>query len=471
MKDLRLFRISVFIGLAITAGAFLLFIKKSLTTEMPTVVIFSIDTLRADHLGCYGYFRMTSKYIDAFAKESVLFENAISQSPSTTPSHMSLFTALTPGVHGLTGFTENEQKGCNRLNERIETMPAIFKKNGYFTAGLHGGGGVAPEFGFDRGFDIYQRWWDMRLLKQRVKDVRMMIKKGKERKQPLFLFFHHYICHDPYLKAPDKFNLRFLSRPVPGIPMHPEEITNDKDIFIRRNDFWKNVDLSKPAHREHIIALYDGGVSYADYLFGEVIDVLKKEKLYDDAIIVLISDHGEEFYEHMDNLHWRLFIETLHVPLIVKFPRGTFSGRRISQYVQIMDIMPTLFDYLGIRADIFVQGKSFMPFLTGQRSESHFVVSYDDANKSTRFTKDNFVYSNQASHGVVEWLFDITKDPEETKNLEAHEMVIRNQMRIDAARILERDKAIREKIGCAKKASVPKSDLLIKELKALGYLQ
>lgn len=466
MKGLRLFRKSVLIGLAIMVGAFLLFIKKSPSSEMPPVVIFSIDTLRADHLRCYGYFRKTSKYIDAFTKESVLFKNAISQSPLTAPAHMSIFTALTPGVHGVTS-----QKVLNRLNERIETMPAVFKKNGYFTAGLHGGGGVAPVFGFDKGFDIYQEWGDSRLLTERIEDVHMMIKKSKERNQPLFLFLHNYVCHDPYLNAPDKFNLQFLSRPVPELPVHPEDITNDNDFFILRNNFWKNVDLSKPKHREHIIALYDGGVSYADYIFGQVVDALKKEKLYDDAIIVLTSDHGEEFYEHMDNLHWRLFIETLHVPLIVKFPHGKFSGRRISQYVRTMDIMPTLLDYLGIRADIFVQGKSFMPFLTGQRAESHFVVTYDDERKSIRFMKDNFVYSNQASHGVVEWLFNITKDSKETKNLEAYEIKIRNQMRISAALILKKDRAIREKIGCAEDIPVPESDRLIKELKALGYLQ
>jgi arylsulfatase A-like enzyme len=458
----------------------LLSIKKSACSKIPNVILISIDTLRADHLSCYGYFRKTSPNIDSFVSDAVLFKNAISQSPQTTPAHMSIFTSLTPAVHNVEGFHEHTHEHTNvtfkRLDEQIETLPVVMKKNGYLTIGLHGGGSVVGELGFDKGFDRYRDEWNNESsLTEKIDGVRKAIKESKEKNKPLFLFLHHYICHDPYLNAPEEFGLHFLSEKVDGLPVRREDILKSDDFSAVENSFWKNVDLNNPRHRNHIISLYDGGVYYSDYLFGKLIETLKEEDYYENSIIILLSDHGEEFYEHQDRGHWRLFIETLHVALICKFPAGMYGKRIIYDLVRTLDVMPTLFDFLGIKTDNFMQGISFLPLLTKKGDYHPLIVSYANQgtidDKPVRFIKDAFIYSNQPSKGTDEWLFDIRNDPLETKNLSANNREIINQMRIIAKIILEKDRVIREKLGCKKDVFIEKDKKLLDQLKSLGYIQ
>jgi len=473
MKKLRLFEKPVIISLTIVVAASLLSIKKSACSETPNVILISIDTLRADHLSCYGYFRKTSPNIDSFVSDAVLFKNAISQAPETAPAHMSIFTSLTPAVHKVRSFHENVT--FKRLDEQIETLPVVMKKNGYLTIGLHGGGNVAGELGFDKGFDTYRdEWGVLSSLTERIDGVRKAIKESKEKNKPLFLFLHHYICHDPYLNAPEKFGLHFLSKKADGLPVRREDILRSDDFLTVRNSFWKNVNLNNPRHRNHIISLYDGGVYYSDYLFGKLIETLKEENYYDNSIIILLSDHGEEFYEHQDNLHWRLFIETLHVPLICKFPAGMYGKRIIYDLVRTLDVMPTLFDFLGVKTDNFMQGISFLPLLTKKGDYHPLVAGYSSQStydESVRFIKDAFIYSNQPSKGTDEWLFDAGNDPQEKNNLASANPEIIDRMRIIAKMILEKDKIINEKLGCKNNIRVEKDEKLLDQLRSLGYVQ
>ncbi|MFH1800258.1 MAG: sulfatase-like hydrolase/transferase, partial [Candidatus Omnitrophota bacterium] len=286
MKMGRLSSRLILIGLVIVIGAFFLTIhKKPVVFESPNIILFSADTLRADHLSCYGYFRKTSPNIDAFAKDSILFQNAISQAPTTAPAHMSIFTSLTPFVHlcNLDFDGEEEETNIFRLDEKIETLPLLLKKNGYLTAGFHGGGQVAGAIGFDKGFDSYRLWWDLRSPKCGLEDVQKVLQESKEKGKPLFLFLHNYICHSPYLRSPPEFSLKFLSEKVAGLPLFENDLRTADGSLSLNEVFWKNVDLSNPQHRSHIISLYDGGISYEDYIFGQVIAILKKEKFYDNS--------------------------------------------------------------------------------------------------------------------------------------------------------------------------------------------
>ncbi len=485
MKRLRIFGKLIVISLAIAASTFLLFIKKPSYFKKPNIIILSIDTLRADHLSCYGYFRETSPNIDAFSKDAVLFQNSISQAPLTAPAHMSIFTSLTPSVHQIASSNEitSSEAGINRekeifkrVDQRIETLPLIMKKNGYLTIGLHGGGNVSAGFGFDRGFDIYREWGDPLELKDRIEDVRKVIIESKKKNAPLFIFLHHYVCHDPYLNSPDEFSLHFISEKVNGLPLRREDICSSKDIDESREYFWKRIDLSNSKHRDHVISLYDGGIYYSDYIFGKLIETLKKENFYSNSIVILLSDHGEEFYEHLDKLHWRLLIETLRVPLIIKFPRNIYGGKIIHAPVRTMDIMPTLLDFLGIKTHSFMQGVSFLPLIRRKGDYSPCIVSYSlsrvPKNKWTaRFIKEGFVYSNQFSQGVEDRLFDMNNDPLEKNNLSAHKPEILGQMHLFTRIILEKDRVIREKIGCKNSVLIEKKEQLLKELKSLGYTQ
>ncbi|HOO77034.1 MAG TPA: tetratricopeptide repeat protein [bacterium] len=369
---------------------------KPAPSDRPPIILFSIDTLRADHLGCYGYSRKTSPFIDEFAREAVLFANAYSQAPITAPAHMSIFTALAPPVHGVNNISPEGVKHV--LNEKITTMPQILRANGYITAGLHGRGQIAGEMGFARGFDEYSpafnAWENSGALPERLGTItgriREWIQESRNNERPLFLFLHHYLCHDPYVKGPREFRARFLqgeaqSRAPGGVP--------DAD------EFWKNVDLNDPRQRELIVSLYDGGVYYSDYVFKQVIDTLKTNNLYDDSLIVLLSDHGEEFNEHGGKTHGRLWIEHVHVPLIVKFPKGRFAGSVVADPIRTMDVMPTVLDLLRIPVAEAIQGTSFLPLLTKRGNYSPLIVTYKTKshhevieNYSVRIFKDGYVF-------------------------------------------------------------------------------
>ena len=201
----------------------------------------------------------------------------------TTPAHMSIFTSLTPNVHKVV---------------TIRSDRFFRKENGYLTFGLHGGAELTGSLGFDKGFDLYRQWggyeqWrDLQELPKMLDSVQEAIKKSK----------------------------------LLGKPVYPKDMETKIDPNQLRKNFWNKINLGDQKQKDRIISLYDGGIYYSDYIFGELVKIFKEEKYYDNSIIILVSDHGEEFYEHKDKLHWRLFIETLHVPLIFKFPGNKYGG-------------------------------------------------------------------------------------------------------------------------------------------------
>jgi arylsulfatase A-like enzyme len=440
------------------------------------IIIFSIDTLRADHLSCYDYSRKTSPCIDKFSKDAVLFRNAVSQAPTTVPAHMSLFTSLTPPVHGVNNiketdksaqYVEDEKKRLliSQLNPRIKTWAQVLKENGYLTRALHGGGQLSGELGFSRGFDEYDFWNDSLSKAFSMDKVREAIQESKQTKKPLFLFLHHYICHSPYVHAPKEFGSKFLKKTIPGLPNYSGKINYGSNYYEDNEKFWDQVDLSNPEHREQIISLYDGGVYYADYVFGRLMDTLKAEGFYDNSVIVVLSDHGEEFYEHSGKLHWKLFEEILRVPLICKMPDNKFAGITIDRYVRIMDIMPTLLEQLGIKYGHLTQGISFLPLINGNGDYRPTIVSYGQPVASLKTN------SNQPSRGTLEWLFDKKTDPREENNLTAKHPEILEKMRRFAQKM--NNKGETAVINTEKSnISVPNIDEgLIDMLKSLGYLQ
>lgn len=468
--------------------------QKRAVLSKTNIVLISIDTLRADHLGCYGYSRETSSHIDAFAKEAVQFQNAITQAPVTATAHMSIFTALTPMVHRVRNHLKDGS--YYQLSKEILTLPEILKKNDYITAGFVGGGNISGNLGFDRGFDSYIsdiKWEAVYNEPEQLDRIRHWIKLSAQKDRPLFLFLHNYLCHDPYISAPKEFRLRFLDEPVDGLPLGPDDIEagksseiNGKGIwenvdlrnpnhmtgFIqKREKFWKNVDLSKPEHRRHIVSLYDGCVSYADYVFGQTINLLKEENIFENSIIILLSDHGEEFYEHQTRLHKHLFIETMHVPLIIRFPNGKFGGVIVKDYVRTMDLMPTILEFLGIETHHFIQGVSFLPSLTHQGKYDPVMLGYDEDISSMRFQNKDFVYTNIRTPEGNEWLFDIATDPNELNNLADSRHRILVEMRKMSEDLRNRDIRIWEKNNFEIDRPLKADEKILRQLKALGYIE
>ncbi len=485
--------ILVLLILASGAGLYLSFPRekseKGLPSRPPLILLFSCDTLRADHLSCYGYPRQTSPHIDRFARDSVLFSRAISQSHLTAPGHMSIFTSLTPDVHLVNNPNDKNCDLFNRLGDGVPTLAELIKRQGYTTAGIHGGGCVSEDFGFARGFDSYSDDFFFNFQttyyqpEKALQTIREKIRKQREEGKPLFLFLHHYICHHPYLHAPPEFNLKFLADPVEGLPLSSNDLLKNTDQTwgpYDENSFWRNVDLSNPEHRNHIVALYDGNILYSDFIFQKVVDILKEENLYNDALIVLTSDHGEEFYEHGGSMHQRLFIEDLHVPLIVKFPGNRYSGTKVPETVRTLDILPTICHYLNVPPPDPIQGVSLLPLLTGEGVYQPPIMSFSlnyrgpetrEMTVSTRLAKNGYAYSDLEWQGEKEWLFDVETDPVERRNLAIEQPRLREKLRAEVAELTNDHQKLRDSLRGDEPKAVRLDEPLRRQLKALGYTQ
>jgi arylsulfatase A-like enzyme len=448
--------------------------------KRPLIVLFSVDTLRADRLGCYGGPPGISPRIDAFAGDSVQFMNAISQAPSTTSSHMSLFTGLLPAVHRVSNWVLLEQARRKfaidgSLAPGIPTLAQHLRNGGYRTVGWHNGGHVAAAFGFDRGFDEYSpcgiAWGKLAGGPAALAPVRSLLRASRRQRAPLFLFLHHYLCHDPYLHAPRDIRERFLPRPEPGLPAAADDFPAGIDYMKRRDAFWERIDGGNPRHRRHVRGLYDGGVHYADRIFGALVDILRQEGAYDEALIVLLSDHGEEFWEHGGTTHRHLFVETLHVPLLVKFPGGRDAGRRVAEAVGQFDVMPTLLEYLGIEPRPAPQASSLLRLARGGKPDRRRVISFSDNLRNLRFSEGMLAYANEkVADRFGERLYNLFADPGETRNLIGRVPGGPARWRAQAAAILRQQTALRSRLAPAPGKAAALSPELERQLKALGYL-
>lgn len=481
MRRLSLKYLILTVGAAIAASAALFLVLVPGRPPRPNIVLVSIDTLRADRLGCYGGPAGISPNIDAFSRDSVRFMHVISQAPSTASAHMSLFTGLLPPIHRVTNkMTDIEtwRKMGMGLAPSIPTLAQYLQENGYRTAGFHGGGNVSALLGFDRGFDVYQKtpWETLCHDPAPLNRVGRWLKGKNAGRKPFFLFVHHYICHQPYLQSPPGFRRRFLSAPVPGLQeelerIAPQGLKTTSGFGAVRNKWWSLIDADNAAHRRHVRDLYDAGVAYADDVLGKILDNLKRRGLYDRSLVIVTSDHGEQFWEHGGTGHrgW-LFIETLHVPLLVKFPGGKYGGRKIATPVGLFDLMPTVLDQLKVSPRMEMQARSLLPLVRKESFTVRPLVSFHEGLKTQRLELDDFAYSDQPSGAHPEWLFDRSRDPGERHNLAGSRSQTLLRMRALAARVMQAQRLLRSRIktGAHGPRQVPAD--LKKQLEALGYL-
>ena len=320
----------------------------------PNILLISIDTLRADHLGCYGYGRPTSPNIDALAKKGVLFENAFSPASWTLPGHMSIFTSLYPSFHKL-----EARRGRLRLDSSEKTIAELLKGVGYRTASFVTSPYLGAKWGFDQGFDLYFRhgavvraakqtqtvigWLDWHVFHER---------RGLE-PSGFFLFVHYMDPHETY-NAPQPFHDRHTG--------HYEGALRPDDHFVTM--FLKE-DFRSQADYQYVLALYDGEVSYVDDQIGRLLDRFDELGLLDSTVIALTSDHGEEFKDHGGMGHkTTVYAEQLRVPLIIANPPRIPAGRRVSSQASLVDIYPTLVGLIGEEIPPQVQGIDLGQFFT-----------------------------------------------------------------------------------------------------------
>ncbi len=346
-------------------------------TEVPpqAVILISIDTLRPDHLGCYGYGRETSPFLDQLARDDfVLFEQAYANAPYTLPTHMTMMTGLYPEAHGmLRPFIKGHPEKMVRLSPLVPTLAEILKKAGFETAAFTDGGFVGARYGFDRGFDSYD---DNSSEKVGAGFVRFQdnalefIRSQKD--SDFFLFLHTFDTHAPY-EPPAEFVNRFQGV-APGRELRSSSLLAPSYLAI--NDGFGVADAEGV---QEIVDAYDACIRFVDGQIKAIVATLKEVDRWENAIIVLTSDHGEGFLENGITVGHGLFLthDQLRIPLLVKLPDGEFSGTRVSHVVEHTDILPTVLSGLKLATPKHVDGQDMLAGLRNDEwSKDHaFAIS------------------------------------------------------------------------------------------------
>jgi arylsulfatase A-like enzyme len=400
---------------ALAALAFTLFSCGQ--QEKPlNILIIGVDTLRPDHLSCYGYERATSPNIDRLAAEGVVFENVVSQCPWTLPSFATVLTSLYPSQHGA---------GINMSTMRTSfpTLAEILRENGFATGAVVNVSVLSPEFGVARGFDHYDA--EEPGVKRKADEVTKLALDwiDTSRDNPFFAFVHYFDPHLSYC-PPAPFDTLFdptYSGRI-GRCFDRETYLELKPVLLDRKDDRTDADW------DHIRALYDGEIAFTDLAVGELLAGLADRGLASTTLIVFLADHGEEFAEHGGYGHGHtLFREVIDVPLIMRLPGRLAEGVRLKRQVRLLDVTPTVLDLLGIETRAQFEGVSLVPLLegTGQPERSAGVLYPPEAafaeglqrgteRKSVSAYPWKYIYNIATGEQV---LFDLGADPGETVNV------------------------------------------------------
>jgi len=409
------------------------------------VILIVSDTLRADHLGCYGYFRSTSPRIDEFAAQGVRFANHISQAPYTLPA----FTSLVSGQFCTTHKVLANPSGQNHnfaaaLDDHTPVLADLFRAAGPPVEIAHGryinGGTLTASFDNLANFPNHPKWFvrgyeyhvsvtpgTQRMVGADVLHRRLFPWLEQHAGEDFFLFVHYWDVHGPYL-APPPFGEEYRSQRLgQEVPVYTAPSGEE---YVPR---WGPVSELKPEVRARIDA-YDGGIAYFDHKFGELLDHLDRLGVGQQAVVALTSDHGESMAEHrVPFAHDDLYEATVHVPLIIRAPGRLPAGQVVEALSQAVDVAPTLLDLAGLveaAATPGFQGRSLLPLLRGEAEQLH-ERTYAEwtrylAGRCLRTPRSKLVHKftgglalNRRPVRRVSWyeLYDLAADPDETWDL------------------------------------------------------
>jgi len=316
----------------------LLFFLFSITmpaTETPNLILISVDTLRADHLGCYGYYRNTSPHIDSLAAHGILFTRCLTESPLSVPAMATVMTSLPAFKHGA------KRNGLS-VYEGLSTLADLLSRGKYRTAGFISNWPLKDRLsGLGKGFDHYQeiftrkRWLGMINPEGMAPDVNQAVEHWLNRNGnhsgPFFLWIHYIEPHAPYINHP-------------GISLAP---------FDRKKH--------GAGAKRKLIDPYDSEIVYVDRHIGLLIDLFKGKKVLDNSVLIFTADHGESFGEHDYYQHGRrLYDDCLHVPLIIRLPGSAQAGTRNRGLCSLTDIAPTLLYAAGIPKGKWMEGQNLL---------------------------------------------------------------------------------------------------------------
>ncbi len=382
-------RLAAFLALAVvTAGCAR---RPAALCPRCNIVLISIDTLRADHVGAYGYQRQTTPNIDRLAAQAILFERAVSQSAWTRPAHASMFTGLYPHEHGI--LSVHPPRG---LEPSARTIAAVLAEAGYQTAAFTGGGNMSAEFGFGVGFAVYRS--PGRRFEQTVAAALEWLGEARE---PFFLFVHGLDVHRPYKPTAADRRALGLSPVAPA-------------------DFARACHGDRSAPVGPLVDQYDAAVHRADRSLGPLLKAVTEGPRAERTIVVVTADHGEQLREHGGCFHIRtLYREVIEVPLIVRVPG--LGARRVAGVVPAsVAVAPTLAELvLGRRGGL--PGPTLVPVLAGGKPRFDYVVS-ETAARATRTAGGRLVALTGNYDKLIRWIdrgriayYDLVADPGEKR--------------------------------------------------------
>jgi arylsulfatase A-like enzyme/tetratricopeptide (TPR) repeat protein len=400
------------------------------SVEAPrSVVLVSVDTLRADRLGCYGYRGVPTPNLDRLAAEGTLFENAATAVPLTLPAHASILTGRTPGSHGV---ADNFQ---SILSEDEETLAEILRARGYATGGFVGAFVLDARWGIAQGFDTYFDDFDAPAAEAATADANQ--RPGDQvlapalkwiearRGEPFFAFLHFFDPHTPYA-PPEPYRSRYGAS-----------------------------------------SLYDAEIAYVDSLVGELLAKLEDLGVSEETAVVLVGDHGESLGDHGESTHgYFIYDATVHVPLVVRGP-GVPRGARIVDQVRTIDIAPTIADLLGAPPLALAEGESLRPYFRGEANVPRRLAYVESRYASIHFGWAPLAGVRSETHKLIDApepeLYDLRADPGEMRNVWREQKDLADRL----SSLLEKRPGARPS-GTAKIA--PADPETERRLRALGYL-
>ncbi len=388
------------------------------TEGRPNIVLISIDTLRPDHLGCYGYTRNTSPSINKFAKESIRFTNCITPRTITSPAVTSMLTGLYPQTHGV-------RRLCIPLNPKFATVAEYLKNAGYRTCGITCNRVLRSQLAkLDAGFDMWDEYCPHRGTKfgfptyQKYaedgnKVAYKWLEKNYDKPEPFFLWIHYFEPHGPYNPPHvfQEYSHEPLFIPADEIPEYQrlEEITTD------------TVDVNK------YIVEYDKEIRYTDHYTGELIDKLKELGVYENSLVIVTADHGESLTEHefYINHGGYTYEACAKVPLLIKLPdyvpnKSEKDDTVIDGQVSLIDLVPTMLDMAGVYQRSYLDGTSIIPVIEGMAGQTHEYIFIEKLNLMKAVRTNDWKYIMVRADGPIkagQELYHLSQDPAETKNL------------------------------------------------------
>jgi arylsulfatase A-like enzyme len=410
------------------------------------IVLISLDTLRADHLGIYGSERPTSPVLDSLAREGVIFDDASATSSWTLPSHASMLTGLFPKKHR----ANSRRSGLPR---RIPTLASLLSAQGYTTAAVVNSTWLSPKYGLTRDFEKFVY---VQESFERVSPSTWITDQGMEwirdrGGRPLFLFMHYYDAHGDYTALP-KFKKLFVTPydgDADGTAIQLFLSLIDEAFFERcRQDFDAETctieghivldeSTTRPQFDErdvrHLEELYDSGIRQLDAELGRFLDFLREQNLMDETLLVITSDHGEEFMEHGGLTHARTqYQEMLRVPLLIRGP-GIPANVRIPEPVALVDIVPTILDLARVGSDADVDGLALAPlWLDGDSERFSERVLYGEAPDFMSFFGRPGMVEPVAYHSVRRGRYKLHYESHE-QTVELYDLSVDPLERVDVA--------------------------------------